>query len=221
MPMFFVDKNIDYTIASDVLSFGTVSDIDAFYVKFNGAGLTGTPVSGLLSGDIFGANWNDADDNQHGIYLFINPTTKADSPFSGDAVLNLIDGGTSGSQLETAVLLDRVFEFPDEDTFISQDMGNPEKGAVIHEDLYYGLSKIKGYFKKSISFTAELQTAQKKRAFEIFREKYTHFYFLEDLFNLQELPRFYPALLEPELDSRYSLPLKTEGYNIDFSILER
>ena len=217
MPMFFVDKDIDYTLANNNLSFGTVSDVNAFYAKFDGIGLTGTPVAGLLSGDVFGATWNDADDNQHVIYLFINPTTKADAPFSGSAVLSL----DTGAVVETAIILEKVFEFPDEDTFIRQDMGTPERGAVIHEDIYYGLSKIRGYFKRNIAYTAELQTALKLRAFEIFREKYEHFYFLQELFNFQELPRFYPALLEPDVDSRYSIQLKTEGYDIDFSISER
>ena len=221
MPMFFIDKDIDYILTGDTISFGAVSNVNAFYAKFDGMGLSSTPLSGLFSGDIFGATWNDADDNQHVLYLFIDPITKDDAPFSGDAVLDLSEGGATGSQLETAILLETVFEFPDEDTFIRQDMGNPERGAVIHEDLYYGLSKIRGYFKRNISYTAELQTATKLRAFEIFREKYENFYFLEDFFNFQDLPRFYPALLESDLDSRYSIRLKTEGYNIDFSILER
>ncbi len=221
MPMFFIDKEINYSLTGDTIAFGNVSDVNAFYAKFDGVALSSTPVSGLFSGDIFGSTWNDADGNQHVFYLFIDPLTKADDPFRGSAVLDLSEGGATGSQLETAILLEKVFEFPDEDTFIRQDMGNPERGAVIHEDLYYGFSKVKGYFKRNVAYTAELQTAIKLRAFEIFREKYEHFYFLEELFNFQELPRFYPALLEPDVDSRYSIQLKTEGYNIDFSVLER
>ena len=130
--------------------------------------------------------------------------------------------GFSGTDIEIEKLyvLKKLFEF-DDDEFMKIDMGHPERGAVIHEDLYYDLSKVKGYFKRRVGYTAEAQGLQKLREFEIFRmtDDAVEFVFLEDFTHFPD--RMYDAILDPEFDMKFNILVKSEGLDLDFVIRER
>ena len=125
----------------------------------------------------------------------------------------------SSIEIDKIYLFESLFEFPDDDTFIRMDMGRPERGAIIHEDLYRDYSKVKGRPKRSVSYTAEYQGHSKYRQFESFRDDNPHFFFLEDFKFFPE--RLYPAMLGRNLNVVYTIPNKLEGLNIDFDITER
>jgi len=144
-------------------------------------------------------------------YVFIDSLTRFDQ--TSDITLNIL------GELHKVYLIKKLFEFPDDDTFIRMDMGRTEVGAIIQEDLYYGLSKVSGKNKRRLGYTAERQEFEKARLFELFADSNKHFMFLEDFDFYPD--RLYPAMLGAEVNTRYSIQNKLEGVDIDFEIIER
>ena len=207
MPIFFSEpKNLDNVLT------GTFENVDYFYARgknIKSISIAGFGVSPLLSNtSIFKDNTADGYD-----YLLYGHDSKvASAEFT--ATFN------TDAEIDRALFLEKLFEF-DDDEFQRIDMGQPERGAIIQEDLYYDLSKIKGYFKRYVGYTAEAQSLDKLREFEVFRmsDEAVHFMFLEDFEHFPN--RLYHALLEPELDVRYNILVKSAGVDPDFVIRER
>ena len=220
MPVFYSEpKNINIKnpiISSNTINLGNPSDdVDTIYIAAKNISKAQNALS--LSGGIgFGITVPNA--HVDGIqYIFLDSLTR----LSGDIILNIIGTGSSLEVLKL-YLLKELFMFDDDETFVRIDMGKQEIGAIIHEDLYFGESKVQGNFKRRVAYTAKEQTQEKYRLFELFRENNPHFYFLEDYLGFNDLPeRLYPAMLGRDLDTRYSLTVKSEGFDVDFDIRER
>lgn len=216
MPVFYSEPkntNEDNTLTSNAIALGMPENVDTFYII--GTGIAAVQWSGF-TGEINTAKkvlgYDDKD------YLLYSFKDKSSDP----KTLTFTAKPSESINIETLFLFETLFRFPDEDTFIRLDMSNTERGAVIHEDLYYDLSKVQGYFKNEVEYTAEDQTYEQKRKFDIFRMNNPHFYFLEDFDSFDEMPeKLYAAILGVEVNYRYSILLKTEGFNIDFSVSQR
>ena len=214
MPIFYSEPkntNENNEIVDNRLNLGDVENIDTLYIVSKNVAAYAFHITGG------GAGLTVPDDDVvDGKQYLLLPNI---SVGTGTAYLNIIG---SGAEIEKVYLLEKLFEFPDEDTFIKLDMSKPERGAIIQEDIYYNYSKIKGYFKRNVAYTTENITVRKAREFERFRETYQHFYYLEDFDLLEAMPdRLYPALLDGDLESKYHLILKDEGLEISYTVHQR
>lgn len=227
MPIFYSDQlntNEDNTLTSGSITLGTpeeLSGADYLYIrgKFDGyiPRLTGTTITetGVIDG---------FDGYKYVLRAISLSGTNMSIGFTGSDI-----------EVDKLYVMKKLFEFDDDDTFIRQDMGRIERGAIVHEDLYYNNSKVRGYPKRSIAYTAEYQEFRKAREFEVFRDDNEHFLFSEfDLTSRTELEdgtepltfhlmpeRLYKAMLEREVTTRYSTPNRGDGLDIDFEIRER
>ena len=214
MPMFFTEPkntNADNTLTGGVLDLGTFAELegsDYLYMRMKGVtGYTATLAGHAVESSPFGAGYDGYQ------YVMIAITL-----IGGSMTISFT--GTN-IELDKVYVMEKLFEFPDEDTFIKIDMGRSERGAVTHEDLYSQLSKVTGYFKRDTGFTAERQTKQKLREFELFYENpdHSHLLFMESFIDFPD--RVYHAIMGPDFSHRYSVSLKDQGFDIDFRVTER
>lgn len=217
MPIFLSEPqntNTDNTLTSNAINLGTgLEDIEYLYVRCKGVEdddiETAIQITGFDISIIGLAVVDGADGYQYIIY-------DHERAVSGDFEATFFG---SSIEIDKIYLFKKLFDFPDDDTFVRLDMGSTERGAIIHEDLYYDYSKVKGRIKRSVAYTAEFQTLAKYRQFELFRDANPHFYFLEDYAFFPE--RLYPAILGRNVETVYTIQNKLEGININFDITER
>ena len=212
MPTFYkkLNTNPDNTLVSNAITLGTseeLTDADTLYFTSKGA----TSYTPRLIGQTIS---EDSFIEGYGGYKHVLRS------ISVSGMDMRVEFAGSNIEIPKIYALKRLFEF-DDDEFKKIDMGHPEVGAVIQEDLYYGLSKIKGYFKRRVGYTAEAQSLQKLREFELFRisDDAVEFVFLEDFTHFPD--RMYDAILDPEFDSTFNILVKTAGLDADFVIRER
>jgi len=213
MPIFLSEpKNTSTTKSGVNLTFGTVEAVDALYVR--GKNLSNySPVgfgdqSRLASG--FSTDIPIADGGyQHDFYEFTEDMGALSLTFQN-----------SNFEIDKAHLMKKLFEFDDDETFTKMEMDRIERGMILQESIYNDISKVKGSFKRRVSYTAERQSRDTIRKFELFMDANTHFYFLEDYDYFPQ--RLYPAFIESvDLKQNYSIPYKGEGLNLDFVVSER
>ena len=233
MPIFLSDPkntNANNNLVSNSISLGSPTNVDAFYVV--GSGFAAIAWTGFASANHSNLNnisttylGEGYDGKRYAFYRFKDKTggakTLTFTPLAGQTV-----------SIETLYLMEILFEFPDDDTFVKIDMDSRERGAIIHEDLYGEYTKVQGKFKRRVEYTAEYQTRKTYREFDLFRRANPNFYFLEDMYYYPE--RLYKAMLGRDVKTNYTTPYKGRNYdldpgtdesyqvlNIDFTITER
>jgi len=220
MPIFLskpLNTNTNNTLVSNSLNLGNpTEDIDVIYIKGKNISTENMQNNISLSGGV-GLGIASPEPHYDGFQYVYSEAPL--SRLTGDIILNIISESGETAEIDKVYLLKKLFEFPDDDTFIRMDMGRTEVGAIIQEDLYYGLSKVSGKNKRRLGYTAERQEFEKARLFELFADSNKHFMFLEDFDFYPD--RLYPAMLGAEVNTRYSIQNKLEGVDIDFEIIER
>ena len=210
MPIFLSEKlntNTDNNIVNNAINLGDPSeDVDSIY--FVGKNITGATLSGGM-----GLGLNFPEPYHDGYQYWFQDSI---SRLTGGIILNITG---AGAEITKVYLMKKLFEFPDDDTFIRMDMSGRERNAIIQEDLYGDISKIEGKIKRRVSYTAERQDKEQERLFELFRENNTHFMFLEDFIFYPH--RIYNAILGRNVETQYSILNKHEGVNINFDVSER
>lgn len=216
MPKFFSEPkntNADNSLVSNSITLGTPAELagaDYLYMRLKNA--TGY-IPRLVGQSIADTNFTDGNDDYQYVLRNISISgTNMTVEFQGTNV-----------EVDRIYLLEELFDFDDEE-FSRIDMRDPERGAIIQEDIYFGLSKVAGYVKRRVGYTADFQTRQKAAEFREFRvnQDNAHFYFLEDFLEFPDM--LYPALMHEDYAQAYSVLLKGRGgggMDLNFVIEER
>ena len=208
------NTNEDNMLTANSINLGSPDNVDLFYVV--GTGINSIEWTGF--GDSENNNRNNiktaglvtgVDDKRYALYTFKSKT-------SGTKTLTFTGTDTT---IEKLYLMETLFDFPDDDTFIELEMPTIERGAIVHESLYHDYSKVKGAFKEQAQYTAERQTLEKYRQFKLFVKQNTDFIFVE---NFSEFPEnVYDAIMSRQVDARYAGTWKGLGINIRFTVTEK